>query len=97
MARPDWVHCIAEDHQDRIGLSLCGRKIGEPVLVKTDDKVLLRIDPDRKIKKLRASEWVFVDVGHWWQNAKSKGRLVGCPECVTAVQEAINHERGVLA
>lgn len=92
MSRPEWVTCIAEEHQDRIGQSLCGRTVGFAREVPATDPVLLRFDPDKKIKVLKETESVFMGLRHWYLNAIQGGRLQGCEDCLSKVMGAIKME-----
>lgn len=75
MSRPEYVKCIAATHVDRIGRSLCERRIGS------------NVDGE-----LRATEFVFVDIDHWFYNNAKKGRLLGCPQCLAAIKLAVETE-----
>jgi hypothetical protein len=89
MKLPDYVHCIAETHQNRIGLSLCGRKIGSFDLVPYVDPVSGSTDPDHMIKKLVVSEFVFLDVSHWLNHTNGNNYLLLCPDCSKVVLKMI--------
>lgn len=94
--RPEWIHCIADKHQDRIGLSLCGRTIGWPKIVPVPPgDPFLRLDPNATMKVLKPTEFVFVSIGHWWSNAKVEGRLAGCPGCRQKIQETLDYENTI--
>lgn len=79
--RPDWVHCIADTHQDNIGKSLCGRQIGGTKAVPRN----AHPGDTGTVKELVPSEWCFVGVDHWFIHRRNQGRLLGCEECVAEV------------
>ena len=71
--RPEYVKCIASTHGDKIGESLCGRRIGSP----------------DNAGNLRASEFIFEDIDHWFYNAIQQGRLLGCEQCLDKIRHAL--------
>jgi hypothetical protein len=83
---------IADNHQERIGFALWGRKIGFAKEVTCPDPDLLRLDPDSKIKVLRATTFVFENIDHWYLNAVAGGRLVGCKNCLGKIRQAMKLE-----
>lgn len=83
-ARPEYVKCIAETHQDRIGRSLCGRTIGvaRPAPIPENPALV----------ELVATEWVFTSIDHAFHNARAGGRLLVCSLCALHTIQTL--ERG---
>lgn len=71
--RPEYIKCIAHTHADKIGQSLCGRAIGSK-------------GPDGE---LRAREFVFIAIDHWFYNEVAGGRLIGCNDCLDTIRKAV--------
>jgi hypothetical protein len=89
MNRPEYIHCIADQHQGNIGKALCGREIGWAKTVKVNDPHI----GEMLVKELKATEFCFQSVDHWFLNACAEGRLQGCKKCLKQVEEMIKRER----
>lgn len=81
MTRPDYVKCIAETHQDRIGRSLCGRVIGAQRPEPSPENPALVV--------LAATEWVFTSIDHAFHNVRAGGRLMVCRFCALHATQAL--------
>ena len=91
---PDVHYCIADTHQERIGKSLCGKKIGWAREIPAHDPHDIEVGI-KKIKVLKETVFCFGDIDHWFLNARNKGRLLGCRDCVKVVKSMVDYEDGL--
>jgi len=88
--RPDYVHCIASTHQDTIGQSLCGRKIGWAKIGPLyNEKTGKREEVREDFKHLESSEWHFTSVDHWMQHTLTNNYHLLCDGCANVIKKAL--------
>jgi len=71
--RPEYIKCIAHTHMGKIGKSLCGRTIG----TKGSDG------------ELKVSEFVFMNIDHWFYTRVDDDSLLGCTACVDTIRKVM--------
>lgn len=83
MTMPEYVKHIADTHYDRIGLALCGRKVGFAKETPNPDPL------GKPVRTFVETEFCFANVDHWLNNARNGGRLLGCAKCVAVIERMV--------